>query len=128
MKRDCTALLMRESNVRTAACSIRYMSAMHNLLHIIQCFDLFQNMKLRSHEILSHPYLPPVTASTTSSSKFKQLFQRKAFFKKKSSTSGTTPSSSSSNARNHIPNYVRKSLLRFLLEVGYPTSTFLIVV
>jgi hypothetical protein len=61
-------------------------------------------MKLRSHEILSN---------TKSSSRFKEFFQRKNLFKKKPQSTTSQPSD-----RIHgIPDYVRKSILRYLLEV-----------
>lgn len=75
----------------------------------------FQVMKLRSHEILSHPQM--TYSPKPSSSRLKKFFQGKHLFKKK------LPISSNTNAQpglfQHIPNYVRKSLLRYLLEVWY---------
>jgi len=71
-------------------------------------------MKLRSHEILSHPQ---VNYTPKPSSRLKKFFQGKHLFKKK------LPISSNVNAQaglfHQIPNYVRKSLLRYLLEVCY---------
>ncbi len=67
-------------------------------------------MKLRSHEILStnkHPI------QSSNSSRFKQLFQRKNLFKKKQQQHGLI---------HTIPDYVRKSIFRFLLEVKSPTT------
>ena len=69
-------------------------------------------MKLRSHEILStnkNPIRP------SNSSRFKQLFQRKNVFKKKSQPSP--------GLIHTIPDYVRKSIFRFLLEVKSPTPS-----
>jgi hypothetical protein len=63
-------------------------------------------MKLRSHEILSTNKHP---------SRFKQLFQRKNLFKKK-------PQQTKQHGLMHtIPDYVRKSIFRFLLEVKSPS-------
>jgi len=69
-------------------------------------------MKLRSHEILSNN-LNPTSISTKPSSRFKQLFQRKNLFKKKLQSS--TPQQPT--LLHGIPDYVRKSFLRYLLEV-----------
>lgn len=73
-------------------------------------------MKLRSHEILSE---------TKSTSRFKKLFQGKNLFKKKlpitkpQPTIPTTTNSQQSGLLHGIPDYVRKSILRYLLEVWY---------
>jgi hypothetical protein len=72
-------------------------------------------MKLRSHEILSTNKNP---IRSSNPSRFKQLFQRKNVFKKKFQQS--------QQQQHHglihtIPDYVRKSLFRFLLEVKSPT-------
>ena len=66
-------------------------------------------MKLRSHEILSTNNNP---IRTSNSSRLKQLFQRKNVFKKKSQQSH--------GLIHTIPDYVRKSIFRFLLEVKSP--------
>ncbi len=63
-------------------------------------------MKLRSHEILSTNKNP---IRSSNPSRFKQLFQRKNIFKKKSPQQH--------GLIQTIPDYVRKSLFRFLLEV-----------
>ena len=69
-------------------------------------------MKLRSHEILSNRMnVKPI--STEKPSRFKKLFQGKNIFKKKSQSSN----SQSSGFLHGIPDYVRKSILRYLLEV-----------
>jgi hypothetical protein len=64
-------------------------------------------MKLRSHEIFSNskPILTPKP-----SSRLKKLFQGKNLFKK-------TTNSQSNGLLHGIPDYVRKSILRYLLEV-----------
>ena len=66
-------------------------------------------MKLRSHEILSTPLTP--IRSSANPSRLKQLFQRKNLFKKKQSTAHPT------GLIHQIPDYVRKSIFRFFLEV-----------
>jgi hypothetical protein len=69
-------------------------------------------MKLRSHEILSdHQTSKPI--STKPSSRLKKLFQGKNLFKKKLQSS--TPQQPT--LLHGIPDYVRKSFLRYLLEV-----------
>ncbi len=68
-------------------------------------------MKLRSHEILSNS--KPII-STKPSSCLKKLFQGKNLFKKKI-PSTTNPQQS--GLLHGIPDYVRKSILRYLLEV-----------
>ncbi|CAF2815433.1 unnamed protein product [Rotaria sp. Silwood2] len=78
-------------------------------------------MKLRSHEILSN-HMNTKSISTKKSSRLKKLFQGKNFFKKKkfpssSSTTKTATTSHESGSLLHgIPDYVRKSILRYLLE------------
>jgi hypothetical protein len=67
-------------------------------------------MKLRSHEILSTKKTP---IQSSNSSRFKQLFQRKNLFKKKEPHS--------TGLIHTIPDYVRKSIFRFLLEVKSPS-------
>ena len=67
-------------------------------------------MKLRSHEILSNS--KPIL-STKPSSRLKKLFQGKNLFKKK--LPSINPQQS--GLLHGIPDYVRKSLFRFLLEV-----------
>lgn len=69
-------------------------------------------MKLRSHEILSNPMKSKSIPNKTSS-RFKKLFQGKNFFKKKLPSSTTQES----GLLHGIPDYVRKSILRYLLEV-----------
>jgi hypothetical protein len=77
-------------------------------------------MKLRSHEILGTPKTS--TCHTINPSRFKQLFQRKNLFKKKPSAATTTSSATPSVGLIHqIPDYVRKSLFRFLLDVKSPS-------
>lgn len=72
-------------------------------------------MKLRSHEILSHS--KPVL-STKPSSRLKKLFQGKNLFKKKHPITPTSTTNSQPSGLLHgIPDYVRKSILRYLLEV-----------
>lgn len=69
-------------------------------------------MKLRSHEILSatkHPTRSP------NPSRFKQLFQKKTLFKKK------IQQPHHHGLIHTIPDYVRKSVFRFLLEVKSPS-------
>jgi hypothetical protein len=69
-------------------------------------------MKLRSHEILSNS--KPIL-STKPSSRLKKLFQGKNIFKKKFPSTTNPPQA---NGRLHgIPDCVRKSILRYLLEV-----------
>lgn len=69
-------------------------------------------MKLRSHEILSNP-TPVLSTTVKPSSRLKKLFQGKNLFKKKlHSTNGQQ-----TNLLHGIPDYVRKSILRYLLEV-----------
>jgi hypothetical protein len=68
-------------------------------------------MKLRSHEILSNS--KPIL-STKPSSRLKKFFQGKNLFKKKISS---TTNSQQSGLLHGIPVYVRKSILRYLLEV-----------
>ncbi len=70
-------------------------------------------MKLRSHEILSTNKTP---IRSTNPSRFKQLFQRKNLFKKK-----FQQHQQSHGLIHTIPDYVRKSIFRFLLEVKSPT-------
>jgi hypothetical protein len=75
-------------------------------------------MKLRSHEILSTNKKP---TQSSNSSRFKQLFQRKNLFKKK------FQQQQQQHKHQHglihtIPDYVRKSIFRFLLEVKSPTT------
>jgi len=72
-------------------------------------------MKLRSHEILSEP-----NVKVHSTSRFKQLFQRKNLVKKKPAPS---PLPTASHLRHAIPHYVRKSILRFLLESPSSSSS-----
>lgn len=69
-------------------------------------------MKLRSHEILSTNKNP---IRSSNPSRLKQLFQRKNVFKKKSQPSP--------GLIHTIPDYVRKSIFRFLLEVKSPTPS-----
>lgn len=69
-------------------------------------------MKLRSHEILSTP-MKSKSISNKTPSRFKKLFQGKNFFKRK--VQSTTPQES--GFLHGIPDYVRKSILRYLLEV-----------
>jgi hypothetical protein len=72
-------------------------------------------MKLRSHEILSTTKNP---IRSSNSSRFKQLFQRKNLFKKKFQH----PQQQHQHGLIHtIPDYVRKSIFRFLLEVKSPS-------
>lgn len=73
-------------------------------------------MKLRSHEILSNPPInsKPIPIKPTSS-RFKKLFQGKHFFKKKHQSS--TTKTQETGLLHGIPDYVRKSILRYLLEV-----------
>ncbi len=70
-------------------------------------------MKLRSHEILSTNKNP---IRSSNSSRFKQLFQRKNLFKKK-----FQQPQQHHGLIHTIPDYVRKSIFRFLLEVKSPT-------
>ncbi|CAF0820377.1 unnamed protein product [Rotaria sp. Silwood1] len=81
-------------------------------------------MKLRSHEILSN-HINKKSISTKKSSCLKKLFHGKNFFKKKkiSSTITTTSSHESGNLLHDIPDYVRKSILRYLLESPPPHSS-----
>ncbi|CAF0875289.1 unnamed protein product [Adineta ricciae] len=72
-------------------------------------------MKLRSHEILSgtkHPTRSP------NPSRFKQIFQKKTLFKKKIQQQ---PHHHHHGLIHTIPDYVRKSVFRFLLEVKSPS-------
>jgi hypothetical protein len=71
-------------------------------------------MKLRSHEILSTNKNP---IRSSNPSRFKQLFQRKNLFKKKIQHHHTHQH----GLIHTIPDYVRKSIFRFLLEVKSPT-------
>ena len=71
-------------------------------------------MKLRSHEILSTNKNP---IRSSNSSRFKQLFQRKNLFKKKFQQQ---PQTHQHGLIHTIPDYVRKSIFRFLLEVKSP--------
>ncbi|CAF4120944.1 unnamed protein product [Rotaria socialis] len=75
-------------------------------------------MKLRSHEILSNPILNSKSIPTKPSSRFKKLFQGKSFFKKKPQSSSTR--THESGLLHGIPDYVRKSILRYLLESPPP--------
>ncbi len=71
-------------------------------------------MKLRSHEILSnHITSKPISTKSTSPSRLKKFFKGKNLFKKK------LPSSipQQPGLFHGIPDYVRKSILRYLLEV-----------
>ncbi|CAF0890016.1 unnamed protein product [Rotaria sp. Silwood1] len=77
-------------------------------------------MKLRSHEILStnkKPFGP--SSSSSHPSRFKQLFQRKNLFKKKFQQQSTHQH----GLVHSIPDYVRKSIFRFLLEVKSSSSS-----
>ena len=79
-------------------------------------------MKLRSHEILTHSKAP---FTPKPSSRLKKFFQGKNLFKRK------LPSTNNNNNNNTpaqsigllhaIPDYVRKSILRYLLEVWLST-------
>jgi hypothetical protein len=69
-------------------------------------------MKLRSHEILSN-HIKSNPISTKSSSRLKKFFQGKNLFKKKHPSS--TPQKT--GLLHGIPDYVRKSILHYLLEV-----------
>ncbi|CAM4829637.1 unnamed protein product [Rotaria magnacalcarata] len=73
-------------------------------------------MKLRSHEILSSGKKP---IQSSHPSRFKQLFQRKNVFKKKFQQQ----SHQHHGLVHTIPDYVRKSIFRFLLEVKHPHPT-----
>lgn len=73
-------------------------------------FSFSIGMKLRSHEILSTNKNP---IRSSNPSRLKQLFQRRNVFKKKSQPSP--------GLIHTIPDYVRKSIFRFLLEVKSPT-------
>ncbi|CAF3781227.1 unnamed protein product [Rotaria sordida] len=84
----------------------------------------FKAMKLRSHEILSNP-MKSKTISIKKSSRFKKLFQGKNFFKKKKISSLTTTHEAGSLLHD-IPDYVRKSILRYLLESPPPSSPLII--
>jgi len=64
-------------------------------------------MKLRSHEIFSNS--KPILTSKPSS-RLKKLFQGKNLFKK-------TTNPQQNGLLHGIPDYVRKSILRYLLEV-----------
>ncbi|CAF0962672.1 unnamed protein product [Adineta ricciae] len=82
-------------------------------------------MKLRSHEILS-TRINTKSIPNKPSSRLRKLFHGKNLFKKKippasssSSTGATTPLST--GLLHGIPDYVRKSFLRYLLES--PTSS-----
>ncbi|CAF1528002.1 unnamed protein product [Adineta steineri] len=78
-------------------------------------------MKLRSHEILSN-HMTSKPISTKPSSRFKKLFQTKNLFKKKHQlSSSSTPIQS--GLLHEIPDYVRKSFLRYLLEPSIPSSS-----
>lgn len=70
-------------------------------------------MKLRSHEILS---TNKTSIRSSNPSRLKQLFQPKNLFKKK-----FHQSSQQHGLIHTIPDYVRKSIFRFLLEVKPPT-------
>jgi len=71
-------------------------------------------MKLRSHEILS---TNKNSIRSSNPSRFKQLFQPKNLFKKKFQH----PQTHSHGLIHTIPDYVRKSIFRFLLEVKSPS-------
>ncbi|CAF2405632.1 unnamed protein product [Rotaria sp. Silwood2] len=77
-------------------------------------------MKLRSHEILSTNKKPLGSSSSSHPSRFKQLFQRKNIFKKKFQQQQSTHQHGLVHA---IPDYVRKSIFRFLLEVKSSTPS-----
>lgn len=98
-------------------CSLLGMNWYFSVFLFLSFFAVFQAMKLRSHEILTTHINSP-GLSTKSASRFKQLFQRKNLFKKKPSPS-IPPAASLAHA---IPDYVRKSILRFLLEVRFEHS------
>jgi len=68
-------------------------------------------MKLRSHEILTNT---KPNLSVKPSSRLKKLFQGKNLFKKKIPSTNT---SQQTGLLHGIPDYVRKSILRYLLEV-----------
>jgi len=72
-------------------------------------------MKLRSHEILSTNKTP---IRSSNPSRLKQLFQRKNLFKKK-----IHHHQQQHGLVHTIPDYVRKSIFRFLLEVKSPSSS-----
>lgn len=74
-------------------------------------------MKLRSHEILSTNKNSIRSSSSSNPSRFKQLFQKKNLFKKKFHQ----PTTHQHGLIHTIPDYVRKSIFRFLLEVKTPT-------
>jgi hypothetical protein len=71
-------------------------------------------MKLRSHEILCTNVKSNQTGKSSSSSRLKKLFQGKNLFKKKIPS---TNNPQSTGLLHGIPDYVRKSILRYLLEV-----------
>ena len=75
-------------------------------------------MKLRSHEILSTNKNP---IRSPNPSRFKQIFQRKNLFKKKFQQHPSTPTQHHGLIHT-IPDYVRKSIFRFLLEVKSPPA------
>ena len=70
-------------------------------------------MKLRSHEILS---TNKNLIQSSNSSRFKQLFQSKNLFKKKFQRQSTHHH----GLIHTIPDYVRKSIFRFLIDVKSP--------
>jgi hypothetical protein len=74
-------------------------------------------MKLRSHEILSTNKNP---IRSSNPSRLKQLFQRKNLFKKKFQHQ---QQHHQHGLIHTIPDYVRKSIFRFLLEVKSPTPS-----
>ena len=69
-------------------------------------------MKLRSHEILNKQ-INSQSISSKKPSCLKKLFQGKSIFKKKTSSLN----SKQFGLLHGIPDYVRKSILRYLLEV-----------
>lgn len=72
-------------------------------------------MKLRSHEILSAGKKPISSSSSNHPSRLKKLFQPKNLFKKKFQQQ----SNHQNGIAQAIPDYVRKSIFRFLLEVKH---------
>ena len=71
-------------------------------------------MKLRSHEILSTNKNPIRSANP---SRLKQIFQRKNIFKKKFQQHPPQSQQHHHGLIHTIPDYVRKSIFRFLLEI-----------
>ncbi|UJR28119.1 hypothetical protein I4U23_009375 [Adineta vaga] len=82
-------------------------------------------MKLRSHEILS-THITTKPMSNKPSSRLKKLFHGKNLFKRKIQSSSTATTTSSPTGLLHeIPDYVRKSFLRYLLESPPPSSSII---